>query len=210
MELRKDWSFAYFLYYLCQIGFWLFLFNACLMLVNTSISFFQEDDTFFIHDVSIIMDINNLETATEVKDPLNVNIYSTARASAGISGSFEENAAVFFYYYGLELYKYLILLISLYLLSKFLRLVAEGDPFNSKNPKYLYIIGWTLFLSSALNILIMYMPFPLLESLQIQHGFEITGISPFRDYMLEGIFIIVLGYVFKEGTRIYEEQKLTV
>jgi hypothetical protein len=31
-----------------------------------------------------------------------------------------------------------------------------------------------------------------------------------KDFMLAGIFIIVLGYVFKEGARIYEEQKLTV
>jgi hypothetical protein len=41
-------------------------------------------------------------------------------------------------------------------------------------------------------------------------GLEINWLPKDNNLILAGIFIIVLGYVFKEGTRIYEEQKLTV
>ncbi len=71
-------------------------------------------------------------------------------------------------------------------------------------------MGWTLFIASTINIGISYLPLPLADFLSQTAEFEIAGMKVFRDYMIEGIFCIVLGYVFKEGNRIYEEQKLTV
>jgi hypothetical protein len=209
MKIKKKWSFAYFLYYMCQIGFWLFLLEAVLMFSVNSLNYLEEDGEFFIYSVPVILNIEGLELMDENLQN-NISIYNTANVDVFLTGSFDEYTGAFFYYSGLQNYKIIVLLLCLFFLTKFLKNVAEERPFDSENPKYLYIIGWILFLSSAINILIGYLPYPLLEGLSLEGGYEFSRVRVFRDYMMEGIFIIVLGYVFKEGTRIYEEQKLTV
>jgi hypothetical protein len=211
MKFKKDWSFAYFLYYVCQIGFWLLLINAGIMLLFNAFNLIGEDEQFFIHDVPVVLGVDELSSFQNIqKEQVNIHIYNTVKASVGISGTFNNHIPTFLYYYGLKLYETLFFLSVLFFFGKLLKNVAEGNPFAPSNSKYLSIIGWILFLCSSLNILIGYLPFPLLQDLSVQGGLEFSSVSVFRDYMLEGIFIIVLGYVFNEGTRIYEEQKLTV
>lgn len=211
MEFKKDWSLAYFLYYICQIGIWLTVIDALIMILFNSSQYVSEDGTYFIHSVPVTLNIDGVESLDDiVRENVRINIYNPVKANIAINASFQEYLPAFLFYYGLKAYSTILIVVILFFFGKVLKNVAEGNPFDITNSKYLYIIGWTLFLTSALNIFIQFLPLPLLDSLSLPEGYEFSSIQGFEDYMMIGIFVIVLGYVFKEGTRIYEEQKLTV
>lgn len=211
MEFKKDWSLAYFLYYICQIGIWLTIINAVIMLMFNSSNYISEDGTYFIHSIPVVLNIEGLDSLDDIQtNDATVNIYNTLKANIGLQASFQDHLPAFLFYNGLKAYSTILVLVVLYFFAKVLRNVAEGNPFDITNSKYLYIIGWTLFLTSTLNIFIRFLPLPLLDSISLPEGYEFSSLQGFPDFMMIGIFIIVLGYVFKEGTRIYEEQKLTV
>jgi hypothetical protein len=211
MEFKKDWSLAYFLYYICQIGIWLTIINAVIMISLNFNLFISEDGTYLVHSVPVVLNIDGLDGLDDIEtDDVNINIYNTLKANVGIRASFQDHFLAFLFYNGLKAYSTILILVVLYFFAKVLRNVAEGNPFDITNSKYLYIIGWTLFLTSALNVFMGFLPLPLLDSLSLPDGYEFSSLQGLDDFMLIGIFIIVLGYVFKEGNRIYEEQKLTV
>lgn len=211
MKLRKDWSLAYFLYYMCRIGMWLIVINAITLLFINSSIFLSEDGTYFIHSVPVSLSVDGVESLDDIESKnTSIRIYDTVKANIGIQATFEEHLPAYLFYNGLKVYSTLLLFFVLFFFAKVLKNVAEGNPFHLTNSKYLYIIGWTLFLSSILNIFIRFLPLPLLSSLSLPEGYEFSSLLGSPDFTYVGIFIIVLGYVFKEGARIYEEQKLTV
>jgi len=209
MKLKKDWSLAYFLYYICQIGYWLILINIVVqMIVAVTIG---TGSTYFISDIPVRMNMSEITELDEIQyEETTVNLYSSMNATIGVESPSAGNLWALIYYNGLKVIEAAIYFIVLFYFSKVLKSVAKGRPFESRNPKFLYIIGWTLFISSILNILIGFAPMPILDQISNATSFEFTSVRAISDYMLEGIFIIVLGYVFNEGARIYEEQKLTV
>ena len=209
MKLKKDWSLAYLLYYICQIGYWLILINILVQMIVTVM--IGTGSTFYVHDIPVRMNMNEINQLDEIQhENVTINIYSSMSATIGVKSTSESNIWAFIYFNGLKVIEAAVYFIVLFFFAKVLKSVAEGRPFESGNSKFLYIIGWTLFMSSILNILIGFIPIPILDEISVATPFEFTSVRAISDYMLEGIFIIVLGYVFKEGARINEEQKLTV
>lgn len=181
-----------------------------MIFVNSS-QYVSEDGRYLIHTVPVTLNVEGVQGLDEIEGKnVSINIYNTVKANIGIQANFEDHLSAFLFYNGLKAYNTILVLVVLFFFAKVLRNVAEGNPFDITNSKYLYIIGWTLFLTSALNIFIRFLPLPLLDSISLPEGYEFSSLQGFEDFMMIGIFIIVLGYVFKEGTRIYEEQKLTV
>jgi len=209
MKLKKDWSLAHFLYYLCWIGYWAIILNIILKIFVT-VSFSQIG-TYYIDDLHVNLKVEHFDQYRDIElEDLSVMIPEVLEARVGISTSLSNNTGAFLFYLGLILIEQIIYFFILFLFSKMLKNVAEGRPFAEKNPTYLFAIGWILFLSSIANIGISFLPMPLLQEGFLSEEYSFSSLHFMRDYMLEGIFIIVLGYVFKEGARIYQEQKLTV
>lgn len=206
MKFRKDWSLAYFLYYICQIGYWIILINIVVqMIVAVSIG---TGSTYYFTDIPVRMDMSEIEELDEIQyEEVTVNLYSGMNATIGVKSPSEGNLWAFIYYNSLKVIEAAIYFIVLFYFAKVLKSVAEGRPFESGNPKFLYIIGWTLFISSILNIVIGYAPMPILDEISNATSFEFTSVRAISDYMLEGIFIIVLGYVFNEGARYLRRTK---
>jgi hypothetical protein len=166
---------------------------------------------YYIPDIPVRMNMSEINGFDEIQyEDVTVSLYSNMNATIGLKSTSEGNLWAFIYYNGLKVFEAAIYFIALFYFAKVLKSVAEGRPFESGNSKFLYVIGWTLFTSSILNIVIGFAPMPILDEISVATSFEFTTVRAISDYMLEGIFIIVLGYVFKEGSRIYEEQKLTV
>ncbi len=216
MKLRKDWSLAYLLLYLCQISYWLIIISVGIELFISAAHL--SNDQIVIRDVPINLELQQFEAYNDIElKNIRLNIPERMTSQLQISGPYNEVKGAFFFFNGLKLYESAIFFIILFMLSKVLRGVAEGDPFHSNNPSHLYVIGWTLIISSIINTSFQFLnmghfiSLPLLGDLDLPDGIDITSLDMFgEDFMLAGIFIIVLGYVFKEGARIYEEQKLTV
>ncbi|SMO69344.1 DUF2975 domain-containing protein [Gracilimonas mengyeensis] len=211
MRLKKDWSIAYFLYYISQIGIWLTVINiAVLFFVNGS-SYIGSDSNYLIHDIPVTLTMGGSESPGAFEqDNFSVDIYPNLETTAVIQGNFNDHLSSFFFYNSLRLYQAILIIVVLYFFGKVLKNVAEGNPFERSSSTYFYIIGWTLLGASILNIMIQFIPLPLLNELTLPSGYTFSSIQPHYDYLLIGLFVLVLGYVFKEGTRFYEELKLTI
>lgn len=171
-----------------------------------------------IHDIPVHVELHEFNDYNDFEiSNIRLNIPERMNSEVQVSGPYEEVKSAFFFYNGLKLYENAVFFIVLFMLSKVLKGVARGNPFQSNNPFYLYVIGWTLIISSIINIFLQFLyltpsfSLPVLGSINLPEHIDITSLNLFgNDFMIAGIFVIVLGYVFKEGTRIYEEQKLTV
>lgn len=216
MKLRKDWSLAYFLLYMCQISYWLIVFGVIIELI-ISIGHLSHDRVV-IRDIPVNIELKQFDEYNDVEsENIYLNIPERMSSEIQISGPYDEVLSAFLFFNGFKLYENTVFFILFFMFAKVLKNVAKGEPFHSKNHSYLYVIGLTLFASASINIAFQFLNMghfvhlPLLEGLDLPDGIDVTSLDMFgKDFLLAGIFVIVLGYVFKEGTRIYEEQKLTV
>ncbi len=196
---------------MCWLGFGFIFVNLAIILLFNAYNYFEGNDSFYLLNVPVILNTEDIEGLQSIVEPqLIIHMNSTVHTEIGISASFKNHANILLSYVGLQIYKSTILLISLFFFIKLLKNVAEGNAFDSQNFKYLYFIGWILFLFSVLNILIGPLSSSLLGDLVLIEGYKFSPIGLFGSYMMEGICFLALGYVFKEGTRMYEEEKLTV
>lgn len=211
MKLKKDWSLSYFLYYICQIGYWLVAFLFVIQTFNFIVSGFTGSKTAHFSEVSLIFhDENPVETTIGSENAIQIRPYSTRRGKAFISIPVENNLGLIVYYYCIEQVPNIILFVFLFYFARIMKNVAQGDIFAGKNSRLLFITGFILIGSSLLNFLFTMLPSPIIEGVALNDGNTIESVLFMKDYLVAGIFLIVLAYVFKEGTRIYEEQKLTV
>jgi hypothetical protein len=100
---------------------------------------------------------------------------------------------------------------GLLLVRSILRTTIEGHPFHPRNPRRLNHLGWIMVGTSLLASLASFL-FGLWARSQLQ-GSELPLASTFQGYgewLLCGLFILVLAAVWKEAVRIAEEQSLTV
>ncbi|MGK7369828.1 MAG: DUF2975 domain-containing protein, partial [Candidatus Halalkalibacterium sp. M3_1C_030] len=93
--------------------------------------------------------------------------------------------------------------------SGIMKSVTEKEPFRQKNIRSLYIIGGMVLLAPFYFTLKQWMVTSLIKGSYLQ-GIDLNWYPNDSNLILAGVLIIVLGYVFKEGARMYEEQKLTV
>ncbi|WP_020403884.1 DUF2975 domain-containing protein [Gracilimonas tropica] len=216
MKFRKDWSLAYFLLYLCQLSYWLIILGVVVEIIS-SIGYLT-NGRVVIRDIPVNMELEQFDPYKDIEFANSyMNIPERMTSEIHISGDYEEVKSAFFFYNGLKIYENAVFFILLYLFSKVLRNVAEGSPFHSKNSTYLSQIGTILFAVGTVNFSFLFLnsghfiSLPILNNLGFPEGIDITYLDLFgKDFIFAGIFMIVLGYIFKEGTRIYEEQKLTV
>jgi len=98
-----------------------------------------------------------------------------------------------------------------FLIWQIFRSVARNKPFSRDNYKRLFIVGW-IFVFAELFVLgrAFYIDWLTFDAFASDPFTLIRTTGDLSNLMIIGIVIIVIGYVFKEGHRIYEEQKLTV
>lgn len=212
MKLKKDWSLEYLMYYLFRISFWTYLIMIFTQIVLPTYIFRNEDSIMTLEPIPVLLNIEQLSSYNDIKNEnLTINIKDNAIGSVYIKANLKHHLPELLYYTGIQFFNIIILLMVLHYGSKLLKNVALGDPFNDQNPTYLFTVGWVMFLGSIVFMIISYLPLPLFDSLQLPEGVIVKSIAiDDRGFMASGILAIVFGYVFKEGTRLYEEQKLTV
>ncbi|MEP1141004.1 MAG: DUF2975 domain-containing protein [Balneola sp.] len=134
------------------------------------------------------------------------NIYSKVSVLADKTSFKAKNILLF----ALHLLKISVVILFFFLLTKILKTVVDKTIFESKNSTRLYFMGSLLLCIPLLKLI---QAFILYQALLMVKFTEQVNFEPYTDIKIEvilGIVIILLGYVFKEGTRIYEEQKLTI
>ena len=212
MKLKKDWTLAHFLYYTFQISVGILIATVLISLIFNTFLFFKGQQLIMLDEIPVLIQTEYFSEAQDIKtESFHVMIPETVKANVHLSGDPKANIWPVLYYRVISFIRHLSVIIALYFGMKLFKNIADGENFNRQNPKYLFIIGWTLFITSCLFILLSYLPLPLIGSFPLENGMRIKSIS-FSDnnFMLGGIISIVFGYVMKEANRIHEEQKLTV
>ena len=98
-----------------------------------------------------------------------------------------------------------------FLVWRIFRHVARNQPFSRGNYKRLYVIGWIFIFAEIFAFgRAMYIEWLAFDAFAHDPYTLVRTTGDFSKLLIAGIVIIVIGYVFKEGHRIYEEQKLTV
>jgi hypothetical protein len=98
-----------------------------------------------------------------------------------------------------------------FLVWRIFQSVANDDPFSKANYKRLFIVGWIFILADFFAFgRAYYIDWLAFDTFASESFKLIRTTGDISTLMIIGIVIIVIGYVFKEGHRIYEEQKLTV
>jgi hypothetical protein len=108
-----------------------------------------------------------------------------------------------------NLIDYGILVFGLFLFSGIMKSVTDKEPFRRANVRKLYIIGLMVMLAPLYFAFKQWLVTSLIEGSYLP-GIELNWYPKDTNLILAGVLIIVLGYVFKEGARLYEEQKFTV
>ncbi len=111
----------------------------------------------------------------------------------------------------LKIVKSSMFIFCAFLVWQIFRSVARNKPFSRGNYKRLFIVGWIFVLAELFALgRAFYLEWLTFDAFASDPFTLIRTTGDLSNLMIIGIVIIVIGYVFKEGHRIYEEQKLTV
>lgn len=117
----------------------------------------------------------------------------------------------FFVLVSLKVVEHGLFIFCAFLVWQIFRSVARNQPFSSGNYKRLFTVGW-IFVLAEFYVLgrAFYIEWLTFDTFASESFNLIRSTFGLSTRLIIGIVIIVVGYVFKEGHRIYEEQKLTV
>lgn len=210
MKLRKDWSLAYFLYYTCWIGYWSIGLYLIITIASTIIV--SSDGYTRLLDLPVVIEVAEFSGFEDLKmTTASINLPEQFPIDIDIKVLTDEHGFKIIFLFLIQSLSSFALIAVLFLLSSIFKNVAEENPFNPENPKKLFYCGVITFIIGSINIVLFFIPIPLLQELNLPAGYKIQHLSSPTDILLLiGITFIVLAYVFKEGVRIHEEQKLTV
>lgn len=208
--LKNDWSLSYFLYYISRISAWLYILLILVQLTTTVTMFTSEGRYMALlqNPVSINVEDFSESSAFETNSAKGFLVNRVeGTVNLMLKKSSVEPAAYLLIL--LDYFDYTALVFGLFIFSGIMKSVTKEEPFQRKNIRRLYIIGVMVMLAPFYFTLKQWIVASLIEGSYLQ-GIEITWYPSDTNLIMAGIFIIVLGYVFKEGARMYEEQKFTV
>lgn len=210
IRLKNDWSLAHFLYYLSRITAWLYVVTVAVQLTTTIMMFNSDDQymAFLQHPISISIEKFSDNSSFETNS-VKGHMANSVDASANLKlkkSSVEPEAYLLILFDYLD---YAALAYGLFLFSGIMKSVTEDEPFREENIRRLYLIGFLVMAAPFYFALKQWTVVSLVQSSYLP-GIDLNWYPNDLNLLFAGILIIVLGYVFKEGARLYEEQKLTV
>lgn len=210
MKLKKDWSLRHTLYYLTwffTIGLALNFFTVTSMYLTAGTDYFLSAPGFdpLIGIDSRGMDLPDYET-TEQNFLMIFDVYVRPLLMSKSDAFKSWNLAVL----GARALKFITLFTFFLFLTKIFRSIADENPFDGNNPKRLYFMGALLMLLPLVNLLHSWTIIQILSTQTYSADLTFKPLVQYDLHFFIGMVILLLGYVFKEGARIHEEQKLTV
>jgi hypothetical protein len=207
---KNDWTLAHFLYYISKIGY---ILTFCYLLLMLLIFLFQlQGDQVGTEKIPLKIELHQFSDTNDwVLESETLSVSENVTTQVNIKATEKSPTSAVIGFHLLTMVEKVLLFVILLLFNKIFKTIIDEEPFSKKNPKYLFIIGWIVFLMPIFYHLIDYIAQPYFAQLALPEGVRILGLAfSGNGSIYVGIFIILLGYVFKEGNRLYQEQKLTV
>ena len=211
MELKNDWSFSHFLYYIT----WIALIGVILnFIIFFGMNYITNDD--FFTNLPVIDPMTEVEPDNFVTQNLGVGEDQNYLAPLRVHASFMvQNNYPYFSsqitkVHLVRVLRMVVLASFLFFLTRIIKSIIQKNPFEQQNSVRLYAMGGLLIFLSAVNVLHGYLIADALSTLPMENNLNFSPVIEIDVLIFFGLILLLLGYVFKEGTRIYEEQKLTV
>ena len=103
-----------------------------------------------------------------------------------------------------------IILYGLTLLKRILRSIRREKPWSKQNSKNLRIIGYLMVLAVPYKYSIGWLSYLIIQQVKLPESISLLWPPVAWELGLAGLAVLLVAYIFEEGTRLYEEQKLTV
>lgn len=103
-----------------------------------------------------------------------------------------------------------IILYGLSLLKRILRSLRREQPWDQQNYTNLKTIGYLMLLAIPYKYGIGWLSYITIQQIKLPEKASLLWPPVHWEIGLAALAIILVAYIFKEGTRLYEEQKLTV
>ena len=206
--LKKEGRIAGFLYFFALIAWGIYfisIVSGSLMLVFDIFTgeqdFLELPTRIYIHDsfeafangeTANILSSSVLETSTStegIEFPNKWCYYLASLLTIGLNG---------------------IVLYGLTLLGHILRSLRRQDPWSDQNSKNLRMIGYLMLFTVFYKYGIGWLSYLMIKQIQLPTSISLIWPPVAWELGLAGLAVILAAYIFEEGTRLYEEQKLTV
>lgn len=206
LSLKSDWSFAYFISYLAAI-------TAVLLGIQLVVQVIMQSTTPIGMDMPVHYSVT--ETGQDRSVTLNglVLLPDFKQEGTLIVKKIPDQPKI--YLFLLAIFKHLqtgLYILGALLVWKIFGSIAEKKPFAKENYKRFFALGWTFITAEILAVSTSFYLNWLQGSGIINAGsydFRVN-IDSVSNFLIVGIIMIVLGYVFKEAYHLYQDQKLTV
>ena len=210
MKLKKDWSLAHFLYY----NVWIIIIGLIVSFISISSTYLTGGVSFFINapysDPMVQVDSEKLITTDFLVNGEHYLIPIQVKGRFLVNNSESSFATKNLLLIAIRFLKMMILVAFFYLLARILKSIIKENPFDPLNSKRLLIMG---------GLLVFYALFAFGHTLFVAGIFSSLQIDPILNFKADfqsvnsiffGLLVMLLGFVFREATKIHEEQKLTV
>lgn len=203
VKLENDWTLAHFLSYIAAI-------TAVLLGIQLIIQMMMFNHVGMDFPVKYTVE-NSDQISSMTRDGY---MFMPSHQQEGLLIISEVENKSGLHLFLLALFKILesgLFILCAYLVWQIFRSVARNQPFSMGNYKRLFIVGWIFVLAELFAIgRAFYLDWLTFDAFASDPFTLIRTTGDLSNLLIIGIVIIVIGYVFKEGHRIYEEQKLTV
>lgn len=203
VQLQNDWTLAHFISYIAAITAVLLVIQLIIQIVvfsnfgmefpvKFSVENSEQQSTFVINGLTLIPDQQQEGRLLVLEVENRSDIHS-------------------FFLVSLKIVERGMFIFCAFLVWQIFRAVARNQPFSRGNYKRLFIIGWIFVLAEIIVLSrAFYLEWLTFDAFSSEPFKLIRTTDNLSIFLIMGIVIIVISYVFKEGHRIYEEQKLTV
>ncbi len=212
MKLKNDWSLAHFLYYIS----WFMIVGIITQVISTSLpTFYGSNSIASIQgmdpQVGISVESLGLKRSTNLPDGTSLSFGKTMYSNLFLVSDNEFYKTGSLIILVARFVRFIALFIFFFSLNRILKTVTKDEPYHLKNPTRLFIMGVSIMSLSLIQFIQSFLFVHYLSKSPFGEQLEFTpGFSGGDGSIIFGLAIVLLGFVFKEGARIHEEQKLTV
>lgn len=205
---KNDWTIAGFLYFFALLAWGIYfisILGGSLLfiadIIMSDLNFLDLPVRIYIHDFTEL--VANSETAKifngsivettanleDVDPQRNWSYYLASAMTIGLDG---------------------IILYGLSLLGRILRSLRREEPWDYQNSKNLKMIGYLMLLAVPYKYIIGWLSYLMINQIQLSEGISLFWPPIAWELGLAGLAVLLVAYIFEEGTRLYKEQRLTV
>lgn len=206
---KNDWSIAGFLLFFAQIAWAIYLISIVVYSI------------FFIIELFLVSSMGIFELPARLSIDQFSELIANSNADRIFQSSiFETNIDVlgidiqnnwsYYLVYLMNIGLDGIILYGLSLLKHILESLQKEQPWSKQNSKNLRVIGYLMLLAVPYHYGIGWLSYLTIQQVQLPESISLLWPPVTWELGLTGLAVLLVAYIFEEGTRLYEEQKLTV